>query len=255
MLRKRSWFSLIELLVVIGIIALLASLLLPALNRAREVGKRIVCASNMGQIGVAFQLYYNDYNGRLPPGYYTGGAWHSAPEKIVQYLPHKAMTFNHTGWNETVFLSDVYKCPSDTFFPPTPPPFDAINEDFTSYGYAHVMQMYNAITIANIKTPSTTVLAGESWKKQEYVIETFDKIPRKVCFSLWGEKIDQFELNEGDEAEVMFDLESREYNGRWYTDVKAWKCVKRTKNNDTGETPPDFLDEDGYANPNDGIPF
>jgi len=169
MLRKRSWFSLIELLVVIGIIALLASLLLPALNRAREVGKRIVCASNMGQIGVAFQLYYNDYNGRLPPGYYTGGAWHSAPEKIVQYLPHKAMTFNHTGWNETVFLSDVYKCPSDTFFPPTPPPFDAINEDFTSYGYAHVMQMYNAITIANIKTPSTTVLAGESWKKQEYV--------------------------------------------------------------------------------------
>ena len=93
------------------------------------------------------------------------------------------------------------------------------------------------------------------WKKQEYIIETFDKIPRKVCFSLWGEKIDQFHLNEGDEAEVMFDLESREFNGRWYTDVKAWKCVKRGKSVDSGEIPPDFLDDDGFANPNDVLPF
>jgi len=93
------------------------------------------------------------------------------------------------------------------------------------------------------------------WKKQEYVIETFDKIPRKVCFSLWGEKIDQFQLNEGDEAEVMFDLESREYNGRWYTEVKAWKCVKKGKTNSSTETPPDFLDDDISTDPNDGIPF
>jgi len=69
------------------------------------------------------------------------------------------------------------------------------------------------------------------WKKQEYIIETTDKFPRKVCFSLWGDKVDQFVLNEGDEAEVMFDLESREYNGRWYTDVKAWKVVKSTGEN------------------------
>ena len=94
-----------------------------------------------------------------------------------------------------------------------------------------------------------------TWKKQEYVIETFDKIPRKVCFSLWGEKIDQFQLNEGDEAEVMFDLESREYNGRWYTDLKAWKCVKRGKPADAGEIPPDILDEDSYASADDGLPF
>lgn len=93
------------------------------------------------------------------------------------------------------------------------------------------------------------------WKKQEYIIETFGKIPRKVCFSLWGEKIDQFQINEGDETEVMFDLESREFNGRWYTDVKAWKCVKRGKPVESIEIPPEILDDDSYASSNDGLPF
>ena len=61
------------------------------------------------------------------------------------------------------------------------------------------------------------------WKKQEYVVETSGQVPRKVCFSLWGDKIDQFNIQEGSDVDIMFDLESREYNGRWYTEVKAWK--------------------------------
>ena len=44
----------------------------------------------------------------------------------------------------------------------------------------------------------------------------------------WGDKIDQFSINKGDQVEVSIDLESREYNGRWYTDVKAWKAVSYT---------------------------
>ncbi len=64
-----------------------------------------------------------------------------------------------------------------------------------------------------------------SWKKQDYIIETNEKIAKKVCFSLWGEKVDQFVLTDGDEVELMVDLESREYNGRWYTEVKAWKVT------------------------------
>ena len=61
------------------------------------------------------------------------------------------------------------------------------------------------------------------WKKQDYVIETDGQITRKVCFNLWGDKIGQFKLQENDTVTVSFDLESREFNGRWYTDVKAWK--------------------------------
>jgi len=73
-----------------------------------------------------------------------------------------------------------------------------------------------------------------TWKKQEYVLETAGQVSRKVCFNIWGDKIDQYKLTEGNEVKVSFDLESREYNGKWYTDVKAWKVDRLQKNdNDT----------------------
>lgn len=61
------------------------------------------------------------------------------------------------------------------------------------------------------------------WKKQDFVIETDGQYPKKVCISAWGDKISENVLVEGKEVTVSFDIESREFNGRWYTDVKAWK--------------------------------
>ena len=60
-------------------------------------------------------------------------------------------------------------------------------------------------------------------KKLEFVIETESKFPKKICFSLWNDKIDLLIAKTGDNVKVSFDLESREYNGRWYTEAKAWK--------------------------------
>ncbi len=62
-----------------------------------------------------------------------------------------------------------------------------------------------------------------AWKKQDFVIETEGQYPKKVCISAWGDKINESALQIGNDVNVSFDIESREYNGRWYTDVKAWK--------------------------------
>ena len=65
--------------------------------------------------------------------------------------------------------------------------------------------------------------SGNSWRKQEYIIETGGQYPKKVCVSIWGDKIDQFGLKLGEQVTLGIDVESREYNGRWYTEVKAYK--------------------------------
>lgn len=73
---------------------------------------------------------------------------------------------------------------------------------------------------------SGTSKAGNAWKKQEYVLETQENYPRKVKFDFFGDKVDQYPLNVGEDVIVSYDLESREFNGRWYTDVRAWKAEK-----------------------------
>ena len=72
-INARRGFTLVELLVVIGIIALLISILLPTLSRARESAKSLVCLSNLRQIGTGLNLYANDFKQTLPYGYWNGG--------------------------------------------------------------------------------------------------------------------------------------------------------------------------------------
>lgn len=99
--------------------------------------------------------------------------------------------------------------------------------------------------------------SGE-WKKQEFIVETTDQYPKKVCISAWGDKIDQFGLAEGENVTVSVNLESREYNGRWYTDVRAWKVVKEGSGGSATPPPPgDFLEPDNTftSGEPDDLPF
>lgn len=70
---------------------------------------------------------------------------------------------------------------------------------------------------------------GTAWSVQQYVIETHEQYPKKMCFDVFGEdRIKQFAIQIGEEVTVSFDLDAREYQGRWYNSIRAWK-VERVK--------------------------
>jgi hypothetical protein len=80
--------------------------------------------------------------------------------------------------------------------------------------------------VIQLLAPQTGQGKKGTWKKQEFIIETQSQYPKKVCLSIWGDKIDQFKLTTGEMVTVSVELESREYNNRWYTEARAWKISK-----------------------------
>lgn len=68
--------------------------------------------------------------------------------------------------------------------------------------------------------------AGNNWRRQSFVIETEAQYPRTVCFQIWNDRIDTYPVQEGDYVDVRFDIESREFNERWYTDATAYDIAK-----------------------------
>jgi hypothetical protein len=102
-------------------------------------------------------------------------------------------------------------------------------------------------TITQVLPEKNGTSARGPWRKQEYVLEIPGDYPKQVCFMIWGDKIDQFAIREGQELTVSFDLESREFNGRWYTDVKAWRVAPagaaESGDERVYDEPPPFDDE------------
>ena len=94
------------------------------------------------------------------------------------------------------------------------------------------------------------------WKKQEFIIETQTQYPKKVCLSIWGDKVDQFNVGVGQLITAAVELESREYNGRWYTEARAWKIDKSGAEGSDG--PPPAMEEPYIPDSNntaDDLPF
>lgn len=111
----------------------------------------------------------------------------------------------------------------------------------------------NGVVIHILDEQSGTSKAGKEWKKKDFVIETTDQYPKKVCFTLFGDKTDLLmNISQGQLVDVSFNLESREYNGRWFHNVNAWKILAEEvkQNEPVQDIPPEPSD-----NESEDLPF
>ncbi len=120
----------------------------------------------------------------------------------------------------------------------------------------------NGRIIQIMPTTTGTSKAGKEWVKQEFVIETHETYPKKVCISIMGEKIQELKkFTSGNDVKVSINLESREYNGKWYTNVNAWKiepvgnAPQTTPQEDTfhADTEPSYAPDSNVGT--DDLPF
>ncbi|HCW08379.1 MAG TPA: hypothetical protein DGG95_13545 [Cytophagales bacterium] len=111
-------------------------------------------------------------------------------------------------------------------------------------------------TVVAIQPLQTGQGKNGTWKKQEFIIETPGQYPKKACLSLWGDKVDEGKLSIGEKITAAINIESREYNGRWYTEVRAWKIQKDSNSGGNRNAPPpaedNFIPE---SNSTDDLPF
>ncbi|MCQ2210947.1 MAG: DUF3127 domain-containing protein [Paludibacteraceae bacterium] len=84
--------------------------------------------------------------------------------------------------------------------------------------------------------------SGESakgpWKSQDYVIEYYEQgsqYSRKMVFNVFGDNIDKFAIQEGQEYNVSVDIDAREWNGRWFSSIRAWRVMSPQNNNQQGQ--------------------
>jgi len=106
-----------------------------------------------------------------------------------------------------------------------------------------------------LSVESGTSKAGKEWKKQSFLIDTGGQYNPEICFQLFGEeKIAMLEYhNEGDQVEVSFNLSSREYNGRYFHNIDAWRIEsKNTSDENTQTDVPNFESNDSQE---DDLPF
>ena len=73
---------------------------------------------------------------------------------------------------------------------------------------------------------SGTSLHGD-WRKREFILTTEGDYPKQICMVQWGDSIDKVAIGVGEKITASIDISSREYNDRWYTDVKAWKIEQK----------------------------
>lgn len=115
-------------------------------------------------------------------------------------------------------------------------------------------------TVVHLLPEQTGSGKNGAWIKKDFVIETIDQqFNKKISFSAWGDKAEQVKtLNVGENVKVSFNIESREFNNKWYTDLRIWKLEKAGAASSTFEAPVNNLTEADFNTPAseaDDLPF
>jgi prepilin-type processing-associated H-X9-DG protein/prepilin-type N-terminal cleavage/methylation domain-containing protein len=153
-LKKIAGFTLVELLVVIGIIALVIGLLLPALGRAREAARRAKCLSNIRQIGQAFTAYVSEHKGRLPV----------QMNNVPDFL-HPDVRENQSSYASLLLpyygpgAKDIYVCPSASEMPYNPEEAPTEHSAISYLGNSAIL--YPARKITQIRSTSEVIAMQE----------------------------------------------------------------------------------------------
>ncbi len=102
-------------------------------------------------------------------------------------------------------------------------PTQKLSRDFLIIQKNLVMELFIQGKVAEILEEQSGESRNGPWRRRDFILEMDDRFSRKVCISQWGDSIDSDPVSVGETVKAYINLQSREYNGRWYTDVRAWR--------------------------------
>jgi prepilin-type N-terminal cleavage/methylation domain-containing protein len=227
MKTKKTGFTLIELLVVIAIIALLLSILLPAVNKARELAKRMVCSNQLRQVGLAIPSYANNFADSLPWWGYTDEGTSTESEETHPYVAFRAdkpewkfptgklkpMRMGALFTGNYIAEPKIFYCPSNKDDLYKYESYIKYNGKVTKWGY--LPQDYNTLDPGGVPHNQWTRIGYEYYPtdpKSETVVATKDpdvRVPKYIC-----KKIDKLDPRIPYMGDILRRKEELSHNAR-----------------------------------------